>query len=160
MNEPSQKHALPVADFREFEIGGEKYQMKDATFRNNISKLKTEEVELAFKSRPAFYTIPTKKFSKTMTQDRMVVPDTIIDPSVLKQTPIYKWIKNRPFNKQALHNIRLTFQSIGIWDIFSSLKILYNSQDTKLQPWKFNYIDTTITIHQVGKGIPYTIVGN
>jgi hypothetical protein len=45
--------------------------------------------------------------------------DTIIDPSILKQIPIYKWIKNRPFNKQALHNIRLTFQSIGIWDIFS-----------------------------------------
>ena len=64
------------ADFREFEIGGEKYQMKDGTFRNNISKLrKAGEVELAFRSRPAFYTLPGKKFSKTMTLDRMGVPD-------------------------------------------------------------------------------------
>src|SRR2546423_6925273 len=89
--------AFSFADFREFEKGGEKYQMKDGTFRNNISKLrKAGEVELAFRARPVFYTIPTKKFSKTMTQDHMGVPDRIIDPSVLKQTPIYKWIKNRP----------------------------------------------------------------
>jgi hypothetical protein len=49
----------------EFEIGGEKYQMNDGTFRNNISKLrKTGEVELAFRSRPASYTIPTKKSAR------------------------------------------------------------------------------------------------
>jgi hypothetical protein len=86
-----------------------------------------------------------------MTLGRMGVPDTIIDPSVLKQTPTYKWIKNRPFNRQALHNIRLTFQSIGVWDIFSTVYhdlIEYNSQDIKLQPLTFfNYIDVTITIH-------------
>ena len=50
-----------------------------------------------------------------------------------------------------MHNIRLTFQSIGIWDIFSKVYqdlIEYNSQDIKLQPLKFfNYIDITITIH-------------
>ncbi|MGA7043861.1 MAG: hypothetical protein WBY71_09355 [Nitrososphaeraceae archaeon] len=56
----------------EFEIGGKKYQMKDGTFRNNISKLrKAGEVELAFKSRPAFYTISTKNTEKMMTLGRM-----------------------------------------------------------------------------------------
>jgi len=49
----------------EFEIGGEKYQMNDGTFRNNISKLReTGEVELAFRSRPVSYTIPTKKSAR------------------------------------------------------------------------------------------------
>jgi hypothetical protein len=32
--------AILSADFREFEIGGKKYQMNDGTFRNNISKLR------------------------------------------------------------------------------------------------------------------------
>jgi hypothetical protein len=51
------------ADFREFEISGQKYHMKDGTFRNFISKLrKSGEVELPFRSRPAFYT-PTGKNS-------------------------------------------------------------------------------------------------
>jgi hypothetical protein len=60
------------ADFREFEIDGKKYQMKHGTFRNNISRLKKRgEVELAFKSRPSFYTIPGRKFDKMMTLGRM-----------------------------------------------------------------------------------------
>ena len=66
---------LSFDDFREFEIGGKKYQMKDGTFRNNISKLrKAGEVELAFKSRPAFYTISTKNTDKMMTLGRMRIP--------------------------------------------------------------------------------------
>jgi hypothetical protein len=36
-----EQRPFSFADFREFEIGGEKYQMKDGTFRNNISKLKS-----------------------------------------------------------------------------------------------------------------------
>ena len=49
--------------------------MKDGTFRNNISKLrKAGEVELAFKSRPAFYTISTKNTDKMMTLGRMRIP--------------------------------------------------------------------------------------
>jgi hypothetical protein len=78
-----EQRPFSFVDFREFEIGGEKYEMEHGTFRNNILRLKKKgeggEVELAFKSRRAFYTIPSKKFNKTMTQDRMWVPDTIID---------------------------------------------------------------------------------
>lgn len=60
-----EQRPFSFADLREFEIGGEKYQMKDGLFRNNISKLrKTREVELAFRSRPASYTIPTKKSAR------------------------------------------------------------------------------------------------
>ena len=65
--------------------------------------------------------------------------------------PIYNWIKNRPVNKQALHNIRLNFESNGIWDIFSKVypdRIEHNSQDIRLSPLTFfGYIDVTITIH-------------
>ena len=59
-----EKRPFSSADFREFEIAGQKYHMKDGTFRNNISKLrKSGEVELAFRSRPAFYTLTGKKNS-------------------------------------------------------------------------------------------------
>jgi hypothetical protein len=46
-----------------------------------------------------------------MTQDPMgAAINTVNNESLLKQTPIYKWLKNRPMEKQALHNIRLTFK--------------------------------------------------
>jgi len=54
--------------------------MKHGAFRNNISRLKKRgEVELAFKSRPSFYSVPGKKFNKMMTLGHMWVPDAIVD---------------------------------------------------------------------------------
>ena len=83
-----EKRPFTFADLREFEIAGQKYHMKDGTFRNFISKLrKSGEVELAFRSRPAFYTVTGKKFNRTMTLDHAGVPNTIIDQSVLKAMP-------------------------------------------------------------------------
>jgi hypothetical protein len=44
---------------RKFEINGQTYEMNHGTFRNNISKLrKAGVVELTFRSKPAYYTIP------------------------------------------------------------------------------------------------------
>ncbi|MGA9168954.1 MAG: hypothetical protein WBZ20_02275 [Nitrososphaeraceae archaeon] len=44
-----EQRSFSFADFREFERGGKKYQMKHGAFRNNISRLKKRgEVELAF----------------------------------------------------------------------------------------------------------------
>ena len=140
-------------DLRNFEINGKKYQMNHGTIRNNISKLKKSGViELAFRSKPAFYTIPGKKFSKSMTHDRMgAAINTVIDESLLRQTPIYKWLKNRPTHKQSLHNIRLTFEATGIWNIFSKIyPTLVNpdNKDIKLPTLLFfDYIDVIVTIH-------------
>jgi len=54
-----EKRPFSSADFR-----GQKYHMKDGTFRNNISKLRESgEVELGFRSRPAFHTLTGKKNS-------------------------------------------------------------------------------------------------
>ena len=98
--------------------------MKDGTFRNNISKLrKSGVVELAFRSRPAFYTLTGKKFNRTMTLDHVGVPNAIIDQSFLKDMPVYNWIKRQPMEKQSLHNIRLRFESAGLWNIYSKMNI-------------------------------------
>jgi hypothetical protein len=57
-------------DLMKFDINGQTYEMDHGTFRNNISKLRRAgEIEEAFRSKPMFYTIPGKKFSKSMTQD-------------------------------------------------------------------------------------------
>jgi hypothetical protein len=149
-----QKESRPfcIADLKEFEIGGKKYQIKYGTIRNNISLLrKTGFIEPAFRSRPAFYTMRGKTFDKKMTLNRMGVICTIVDDHVLRQTAIYKWVKNHTFEQQALHNIRLTFHANGIWDIFSKIhpgNIEPNSQDIQLQSLTFvYYIDVIITVH-------------
>ena len=147
-----EKRPFTFADFREFEIAGQKYQMKDGTFRNNISKLrKSGVVELAFRSRPAFYTLAGKKFNRTMTLDHTGVPNTIIDQSILKAMPIYNWIKRQPMEKQSLHNIRLRFESAGLWDIYSKMNTSVVNPDNKdiILPTSvyFDYLEVVVTIH-------------
>jgi hypothetical protein len=78
-------------DFAEFEVSGQPFKMSHGTFRNYISKLKNAgNVELVSNSKPAFYTIPGKKFNKAMTHDHMGVIHSIIPESLLKPTPIYR----------------------------------------------------------------------
>jgi hypothetical protein len=63
----------------EFEVGGKNIEwgMELSGIISQDSRKK--EVERAFKSRPAFYSVPGKKFNKMMTLDRMGVPDAIVD---------------------------------------------------------------------------------
>jgi hypothetical protein len=85
-----------------------------------------------------------------MTLDHMGA-SSIINDSLLKQTPIYRWLKNRPTEKQSLHNIRLTFEAVGIWEVFSALypnKINTANRDIMLSSSVFfDYIDIAVTIH-------------
>lgn len=139
-------------DFLRFIVDEKEYHIVHGTFRNKISKLmKDGRVEMVYNSGIAFYTLKGITTPKPMTPDHTGVPSSIIDDSILKQTPIYKWIKNRTFDKQALHNIRLTFEASRIWGIFSKVYpdlIEHNSQDIRLQPLTFfDYIDVIMTIH-------------
>jgi hypothetical protein len=111
------------------------------------------DVEEAYRSKPMFYTIPGKKFSKSMTRNHTgAIINTVINDSLLRQTPIYRWLKNRPTHKQSLHNIRLTFEAAGIWNTFFNVyPTLVNpdNKDIKLPTLMFfEYIDVTVTIHR------------
>jgi hypothetical protein len=128
--------------------------MKHGTFRNYISKLKKSgNVKLVSSSKPAFYTIPGKEFNKAMTLNHAGVPaiNSIIPEFLLKQTSIYKGLKNKPFKKQALHDIRLTFKAAGIWNIFSNIhvdKVNPDNKDVQLSKLPFfDYIDIIVTVH-------------
>jgi hypothetical protein len=144
-----------IMDLREFDVEGASYHMTDGTFRNIVSKLKKAgQVELAFKSKPVFYTIPGKKFSKAMTRDHagVSVIHSIIPESLLKDTPIYRWLKNKPIEKQALHDIRLTFKAAGIWNTFSNIyadSVNPANKGIQLPTLTYcGYIDVIVTIHR------------
>ena len=70
---------------------------------------------------------------------------------MLEQTPIYKWLKNRPTEKQALHNIRLVFKAPGIWKAtYGTCSTRVNSANKDIVlPTKlfFDYLDVKVTIH-------------
>ncbi len=61
-----EKRPFSFKDFLRFEVNGKKYKMEHGTFRNKISKLnKNGEVELAYYSHIAFYTLKGHKFGKS-----------------------------------------------------------------------------------------------
>src|SRR5262245_8563013 len=143
-------------DFLHFKVNGQTYRMSPGTIRNKLMEFKRKDViKLVYKSGTAFYTIPGKEFNKSimMTPNHMGVTttSTVIDDSLLKQTPIYRWLKNRPTEKQALHNIRLVLNVAGIWNVVSSVYPNtinpYNKDIILPAKLFFNYLDVTVTIH-------------
>jgi hypothetical protein len=149
-----EQRPFSVSDFRRFEVDGKEYRMSAGTCRNYFGKLRRERIiEFAYRSGLAFYTLPGREFPKSMTSDH--VGGTSSSSSSLeagRKTPIYKWIKNLPVEKQSVHNLRLIFSTIGIWKVFSTI---YHTQandshnkDIKLSTWTFlDDIDVIITIH-------------
>jgi hypothetical protein len=149
-----EQRLFSVSDFRRFEVDGKEYRMSTGTCRNYFVKLKRERIiKFAYRSGLAFYTLPGREFPKSMTSDH--VGGTSSSSSSLeagRKTPIYKWIKNLPIEKQSVHNLRLTFSTIGIWKVFSAI---YHKQandshnmDIRLSTWTFlDDIDVSVTIH-------------
>ena len=140
-------------DLKSFEIDGIQYELKHGTIRNYLSKLtKTGEVEFAYNSGIAFYTLPGKTFPYYVTANRVGGSSPLLLHQLpIKDTPIYKWIKNRRFDKQALHDIRITFQANGIWLLFCKRHpnlVNNDNQDLRLPTQTFfKYLDIGITIH-------------
>jgi hypothetical protein len=63
--------------------------------------------------------------------DHVGVPNTIIDQSVLRSMSTYNWLKRQPMEKQSLHNIRLRFESGGLWNIYSKMNTFVVNPDNK-----------------------------
>ena len=136
-----------ACELRQFEYDGKEYKMRTGTIRNKLCKLKkTGKVIASFRSSEAYYSIPGHTFSKLVTPDHVGV-----GPLIGRQTPLYKWLKNKPVTKQSLHDIRLTFHAKGIWNVYSCHHTqLVNStnKDIKLTPIHFlKDIEVNITIH-------------
>ena len=139
-------------DFLDFELDGVKYKFAHGTVRNYFSKLtKSGDIEFAYNSGIAFYTLPGRKFAKQVTGSHMGGPSLLLHQLPIRNTPIYKWLRNRRFDKQALHNLRITFEADGIWIFFHKIHPSFmhnNNQDLHLPCLTFfEYLDIGITIH-------------
>jgi hypothetical protein len=149
-------------DFMHFDVEGREYTMTHGTFRNKISKLRKEGiVELAYNSGIAFYTLKGVKIGKqaptSMTPIHIGVLLSHVQHRVpnIKKHPLYKCVKNHPFDKAAVHDVQLKFTAIGLWSILSchsdnnntSLQIEPFSKDIHLQRRVINDLAIQITIH-------------
>jgi len=131
-----EKRAFCGLDLRLFEYDGKEYRPKRGTCRNKISKFeKLGLVEFQYRYYYAYYSIPGHKFTKAITQKGAGLP------LIGRQTPLYKWLKNRPREKQSLHDIRLIFVAKALWNSVCqkfSEKIDASNQDLHLDSLKFS----------------------
>lgn len=158
-----EKRPFSFVDFQTFEVDQQHFQMSHGTFRNKISaKLKTGEVEVAYYSTQAFYTLKGMQFAKTMTPDHTGVASSAgaalasktqlqlqLQRPMRQTDPIYRIIQNLPFNKAAVHDIRLRFKVGQIWSVISASGMQANpiSKDVPLMKEEINDLDIRVTIH-------------
>jgi len=149
-----EERPFTFADFNQFELEGKLYKMSHGTFRNKISALiKCGAVELDYRSGISFYTMKGHRFSR-LTKNYHTGVTTLIPPkgAIGRQSPLYKWLRNLPVEKQSLHNIRLRFSANGIWEscarVYPQQLIGSRNQDIRIPPWTFcSDINSVATIH-------------
>jgi hypothetical protein len=133
-------------DFMSFEVGGTEYRMTPGTFRNKVSNLRMSgEVELAYRSAIAFYTLKGYRFDRPMTP-------THTGGKSYSNDPFVRMIQNLPMGKNALHDIRLRFEVKGIWEALSTyypeFTINYDNKDIKLPTWCIDDLLVRATVHR------------
>jgi hypothetical protein len=142
-----EKRPFCIVDFRPFEYDGQEYKPKNGTCRNKILKFKKLGlIEFQHLSTHAYYSVPGHKFTKEMTQNHA---GALLNLG--RQTPLYKWLKDRPREKHSLHDIRLTFIAKDIWTVLSPkfpTSIVESNMDLNLPPLQFSEdIIVKITVH-------------
>lgn len=159
----NEQRTFSFLDFLHFKVDGREYTMTHGTFRNKISKFREKGiVEPAFNSGIAFYTLKGVQFGKNNTTSLMTPTriQTLLQhmhrvPNI-KKHPLYKSIKNHPFDKAAVHDLQLKFTSVGLWYILSSnnndstLNIALDpaSKDIRLEKMAINNLEIMVTIHR------------
>jgi hypothetical protein len=141
----SETRPFSYRDFLKFKVNDNEHTMDHGTFRNKISKLKKAgNVELCYYSSCAFYTLKGHKFGKPMTPDRMGVHNS----------PLYKMLQDLPFDKQSIHDIRLTLEVPNIWKTFSVNPEFYKNeanQDIAVPTWHEENSLVRIYVHKTDK---------
>lgn len=133
-----------------FTLEGKEYHLEYGTLRNILSRLRrTGQIQIANKTKQAFYTLPGVSFSRskttTMTPYHMGVSQLCPNPS------IYRMIQNLPLGRNALHDIHLRFKLRSIWSTLaanSNFKIDPISKDIRLPAWEIRDLTLKTTIHR------------
>ena len=114
-------------DFLHFKVAEKSYTPKYGTIRNKFSKfLKQKKIELCYRSKISFYTLPDIKFGKDklMTLNHTVVDNNSISDSWLRNHPVYKILERAYFGKLAIHNLHMVFKIKGIYESLSNSKLI------------------------------------
>jgi hypothetical protein len=151
-------------DFDRFAVKGHEYHVSHGTFRNKVSAMmKRGEVEPVSYSPQGFYTVKEVKFAKMMAANHTGVasPSPSPLPSLssicsnqelryIRNHPVYRLIQNIPFDKCALHDIRLRFTVQDIWAVLCTSDnptIDPVSKDIRLISHQINELDIKVTVH-------------
>ena len=96
----TERRPFSFVDFLTFEVDQQHHKMSHGTFRNKISvMLKREEVEVAYYSKQAFYTIKGVNFAKQMTRDHTGGALSSFTVRVLSR--VTSRLKNRSVNQST-----------------------------------------------------------
>ena len=141
-------------DFLEFEENDKKCKVAYGTFRNKINTIFKDEVEVLYYSPLAYYTLKGNTFANsvtgTHTMDQTYNNDTN-KYAHISNHPLYKIIKNLPFGKKSIHDIRLRLDASNIWQyLLSSDYKISNlcNQDIYLLDGEENNIKFSVTVHK------------
>ena len=154
-----------------FSVFGKDWSIGDGTFRNKVSSLlRHGMINVVYYSPQAFYTLKGIQFHKPIitTVDHTRVKDPLL--SLLQQQlegeqqpqnnnrrianhPIYRVIQNLPFDRNALHDIRLRLRVDGIWNIFRIHSEKYEgfnpiSKDILFKTFRMDQLIIRVTIHR------------
>jgi len=175
MNEIVQTENRPFSyvDFiPHFSISGQDWNIGYGTFRNKVSfLLKQGMIYVVYHSPQAFYSLKGRRFQQPTiitTVDHTGVNDPLL--SLLQQQiegelhtqysnrrisnhPIYRVIQNLPFDRNALHDIRLRSGINGIWNIFIIHSKNYErfnpiSKDILFKTFRIDGLTIRVTIHR------------
>ena len=112
-----QGRPVSYKDFLSFKVNDKEWKMGHGTFRNVVSSLmKQDQLKVAYKSSLTFYTLPGHDFNTSMTPYHMEVNDR----NKYKKTQITKLIEEIPLGQRSIHNLHLSFNVDGIWNLFYS----------------------------------------
>jgi len=152
-----------------FSVFGQDWSIGNGTFRNKVSSLlKKGMIYVVYYSPQAFYSLKGIWFRKPVTTvDHTGVKDPV---SLLRQQfegeqhsqydnrritnhPIYRIIQSLPFDRNALHDIRLRFTVNGIWNLISIHSENYDrfnpvSKDIVFKTFRIDQLIIRVTIHR------------
>ncbi|MEJ7642583.1 MAG: hypothetical protein WKF36_10365 [Candidatus Nitrosocosmicus sp.] len=110
-----EKRPFSFKDFLLFDHEGKTYHYTHGTIGNTFSKLgKEDKIEPVYQSSQAFYTLKGVDVGKSITLNHGE------DYLNHKQNRFLKFLDELPMDKESIHNIRLRFQTKGIWSVLSS----------------------------------------
>jgi hypothetical protein len=157
-----EKRPFSYLDFIDFTVNGQNHHITRNTFRNKLCYIFKDEVEVVCYSPIAFYTLKGHNFSNSITQNHTEdkynitqnnsssLSSSIDGNTYLCNLPIYRYIKNLPFGKRSIHDIRLRFTINGLWKTLannSKFQVLKSSKDILIAKFERENLNIRITVH-------------